>query len=354
MQTLKRKKILILILCAVLLLAMVPAGRTYAASSSSTKSQLNNVKKQKSDVYEKMNETAKKLESYDKQVAAMQKTINAKTKEYQSAVNQLAAMKQKVAKQEQVLGLRVRAMYKTGAVGYIDIILSSNSLSDLVSNVEMVKRIYTKDQDTLTEIQTQTKAVAAKEAAIKQEKQELEAKQASLKTAQAKIAASVKQLKKQYAGIVAQEKSLQAKLDAAAAKVKDVPNLYTGGVFQWPCRGTITTVFGYRRSWDPYSHNGHSGIDIGVPSGTPIHACADGVVVLSGGYGGYGYAVMISHGSGLQSLYGHNSSLLVRVGQHVKKGQVIARAGSTGFSTGPHCHFEVRKNGTAVNPMNYL
>lgn len=126
------------------------------------------------------------------------------------------------------------------------------------------------------------------------------------------------------------------------------------GKLGWPCHGTITCEFGVKRSWDKYGP--HSGMDIAVKTGTPIHAAAAGKVVVAArkAYQGYGRAVMIDHGNGLRTLYGHNSVVLVKVGQHVKRGQVIAKAGSTGFSSGPHCHFEVRKHGRAVNPRIFL
>lgn len=117
----------------------------------------------------------------------------------------------------------------------------------------------------------------------------------------------------------------------------------------WPAPGRVTSGFGMRGS------EFHKGIDIGAPTGTDIHAFADGKVVFSGwDNGGYGYLVIISHGNGIETYYGHNSKLLVKSGQSVSKGQHIAEAGSTGDSDGSHCHFEVRKNGTPVNPRNYL
>ncbi|KPU42236.1 murein hydrolase activator NlpD precursor [Oxobacter pfennigii] len=119
-------------------------------------------------------------------------------------------------------------------------------------------------------------------------------------------------------------------------------------ISMWPVRGTLTSLFGPR--WGTT----HKGIDIAAPTGTNVSAFLDGKVVHSGWEGGYGYLVIIDHGNGLRSYYGHNSKLLVSVGQQVSKGDIIAKVGSTGDSTGPHCHFEIRKNGTAVNPLNYL
>ena len=122
----------------------------------------------------------------------------------------------------------------------------------------------------------------------------------------------------------------------------------------WPVSGPITSPFGYRFHPIYGRKIFHSGIDIGVDEGTPVHAADSGVVVEADWIDGYGNAVIIDHGNGMSTLYGHNSELAVSAGQTVSKGQVIAYAGSTGNSTGPHVHFEVRVNGDPVNPLNYL
>lgn len=131
---------------------------------------------------------------------------------------------------------------------------------------------------------------------------------------------------------------------------------YSGGRLSWPVPGHygISSPFGYRIHPIFGTKKYHSGIDIPAPTGTPIVAAADGIVIEAQSKGGYGNAVIIAHPGGIATLYGHNSSLVVSAGQSVKRGQVIARAGSTGNSTGPHCHFEVRVGGGAVNPMSYL
>lgn len=122
----------------------------------------------------------------------------------------------------------------------------------------------------------------------------------------------------------------------------------------WPARGTVTSSFGWRVSPFGDGNELHPGIDIAYTMGAPVVATADGEVIVSGSAGGYGNLVQINHGNGISTLYGHNSQLAVKVGQTVKKGQVIAYAGSTGKSTGPHVHYEVRVNNTAVDPMKYL
>lgn len=131
--------------------------------------------------------------------------------------------------------------------------------------------------------------------------------------------------------------------------------IYRSGRLLWPTTSSIiTSYFGYRVHPIWGTTRFHSGIDIGAGYGKPIYAAADGVVIFAGWYYGYGYTVVIDHGSGITTLYAHCSSLNVYKGQYVTRGQVIARVGSTGNSTGPHLHFEVQINGQPVNPLNYL
>lgn len=132
------------------------------------------------------------------------------------------------------------------------------------------------------------------------------------------------------------------------------PTWMPTGSFRWPTSGRISSYFGGRKSPGGIGSTNHKGIDIAVPRGTPIYAADGGTVTYSGWMSGYGYLVQIDHGNGYVTRYGHNSSLTVSVGQHVYKGQQVARAGSTGNSTGNHCHFEVRYNGVAKNPLNFL
>ncbi len=132
------------------------------------------------------------------------------------------------------------------------------------------------------------------------------------------------------------------------------PTWFPTGSFRWPCSGSITSYFGYRNTGIRGASTYHLGIDIANSYGTAIYAADGGTVTYSGWQSGYGYLVIVDHGNGYQTYYGHNSSLIVSVGEHVYKGQQVARMGSTGISSGNHCHFGVKKNGTFVNPLNYL
>ena len=135
---------------------------------------------------------------------------------------------------------------------------------------------------------------------------------------------------------------------------RERPTWYPTGTFRWPISGRITSYFGGRSSPGGIGSTNHQGIDIAGSYGIPVYAADGGTVTYAGWMGGYGYLVQIDHGNGYVTRYGHNSSLTVSVGDHVYKGQQIARVGSTGNSTGNHCHFEVRYNGVARNPLNYL
>ena len=135
---------------------------------------------------------------------------------------------------------------------------------------------------------------------------------------------------------------------------KERPTWHPTGNFRWPTSGRITSYFGGRKSPGGIGSTNHKGIDIAGRYGTPIYAADGGTVTYSGWMGGYGYTIRIDHGNGKVTYYAHNSSLTASVGQHVHKGQQIAKMGSTGNSTGNHCHFEVRVNGVAKNPLNYL
>ena len=132
------------------------------------------------------------------------------------------------------------------------------------------------------------------------------------------------------------------------------PTWMPTGSFRWPTSGRISSYFGGRKSPGGIGSTNHKGIDIAVPRGTPIYAADGGTVTYSGWMSGYGYLVQIDHGNGYVTRYGHNSSLTVSVGQHVYKGQQVARAGSTGNSTGNHLHLELRVNGARTNPLNYV
>lgn len=302
--------------------------------------------------------------------------------------NEIVKMEAYLKTRQNVLNHRVRAIYMHGQLNYLEVILGANSFSDFANRVELLKRIIRSDYNLILEIQKQKAAIEAKKAQLEEDKRQLDALAAEAEKTQKEIAAKKAEQQKvldaaksNKAAAAQMEQDLNAQLasvrnliqqrlaaaEAARQATQQAAESDNGGgggsddnyvqgtgAMSWPCSGPITSPFGYRTHPIFGTTIFHAGIDIGVDYGTPIHAADSGVVVYSGWISGYGNAVIIDHGGGVSTLYGHNQSLAVSEGQSVSKGSVIAYAGSTGNSTGPHCHFEVDVNGSPVNPMGYL
>lgn len=318
-------------------------------------------------------------------IQTKQAEINAQIAQTQ---NEIVKMEAYLKTRQNVLNRRVRAIYMHGQLNYLEVILGANSFSDFANRVELLKRVIRSDYNLILEIQKQKAAIEAKKAQLEEDKRQLDALAAEAEKTRQEIAkkkaeqqkvldaaksnkaaaaqmeqdlnaqlASVRNLIQQR--LAAAEAARQAAQQQAASDDEggggsDDNYVQGTGAMGWPCSGPITSPFGYRTHPIFGTTIFHAGIDIGVDYGTPIHAADSGVVVYSGWISGYGNAVIIDHGGGISTLYGHNQSLAVSEGQSVSKGSVIAYAGSTGNSTGPHCHFEVDVNGSPVNPMGYL
>ena len=299
---------------------------------------------------------------------------------------QLAEAQKRLEGRESVFYKRVRDIYINGRLSYLDVVIGSKDFSDFANRLEVLKRIIDSDITLINEIKKERadieahkqkleadraklveleKSALAKQAEIEQKKAERNVVLQKAQNDRATAMQAIEELNASSAQVSAMLKERQAAGAAAAAAAAAAAQSSGGqgasdnwvqgtGQLGWPVSGEITSPYGYRVHpiWGTTIY--HSGIDIGVDEGTPVHAADGGVVVWSGWMGGYGYAVVIDHGNGLSTLYGHNSELAVDEGQSVAKGQVISYAGSTGNSTGPHVHFEVRVNGDPVDPMGYL
>lgn len=340
------------------------------------------------DVSAKLKQIQADLDAANARLQSIQKKqaeINAQIAQTQ---NEIVKMEAYLKTRQNVLNRRVRAIYMHGQLNYLEVILGANSFSDFANRVELLKRVIRSDYNLILEIQKQKAAIEAKKAQLEEDKRQLDALAAEAEKTRQEIAkkkaeqqkvldaaksnkaaaaqmeqdlnaqlASVRNLIQQR--LAAAEAARQAAQQQAASDDEggggsDDNYVQGTGAMGWPCSGPITSPFGYRTHPIFGTTIFHAGIDIGVDYGTPIHAADSGVVVYSGWISGYGNAVIIDHGGGISTLYGHNQSLAVSEGQSVSKGSVIAYAGSTGNSTGPHCHFEVDVNGSPVNPMGYL
>ncbi len=281
---------------------------------------------------------------------------------------------EKKEKQYEDLKARISFMYEFGDVGYTQVLFESEDISDFFKRVEYIntiikhdKEILTKYEETQKEIDAEIQVISEKKSQIetlqaqqKAKATELEAKQANKEKALAKINKDIEAqedviytLEKENAQIEAMIKEAQRKAAASGTKVA---NPYTGGQLGWPAPEYTRFSSDYKQRINPVTgkNQWHAGIDLATPYGSSIVAAEDGVVIGASYMSGYGNTVIIDHGNGLSTLYGHNSSLTVNVGDTVTKGQRIANAGSTGNSTGNHCHFEVRINGAHQDPKSYL
>jgi murein DD-endopeptidase MepM/ murein hydrolase activator NlpD len=278
---------------------------------------------------------------------------------------------------------RVRFLYMTDGPDVLSFIVGTSSFTDILDNLELLSRIGRQDKRIATEVraardgvaearrQTRTareeqarveavaasaaseqrgvvtRLVASRDALVTAERAKA-ATLASIEDDQAHIHSEIDDLEAQSAALAAEiQQAQQASSSSASPSTPPVAPIGTG-VLGWPVSGPVVSGFGMRGG------RMHEGIDITCSTGTPVRASGDGTVIWAGWRGGYGNAVAIDHGGGLSTLYAHNSALASSVGQSVVRGQVIAYAGSTGNSSGPHVHFEVRVNGTAVDPLGYL
>lgn len=361
-----KKKTIVCLLAAVL---MVTGGMWNVAFADDLDDQLAGVENQKEEVTNELTEVTKKVEEAQAEVEELQADIEVKEAEIAIAAGEIEDLKMDMSAREEGLNDRLRAMYKNGSVGYLDVLLGSNSISEFLNNVEMIQRIFRNDQDTLKFLEEQHDILEEKQHVLENEKAELDKqkakqaeKQEALETSKGELQAQLDAINAEADRISAEIKARQEALAQQQAQQQQqeqgnegTEGGYSGGALQWPCNSTIiTSEFGYRIHPLTGIWTGHTGIDIGCNMYEPIYAAESGTVTLAEWYGGYGNAVVIDHGNGLTTLYGHNEELYVSVGQKVSRGETIAGAGSTGWSTGPHLHFEVRVNGDYVDPMGYL
>ena len=272
------------------------------------------------------------------------------------------------------LNLRLVDIYKSNQPTAVDVVLQSKSFSDVMDQLDYLSTIASQDKSIALavaaakhQVTVQRKRTQTLRRGVKQETTVIDARvqqaailRGELLSSQSKLAGA--RAGKNRALVVTQSqvqdeinesRALEAASAALAAKLRDngggsPPVAGGNGTFQWPVSGPITSPFGMR--WGTL----HPGVDIGVPTGTPIHAAGSGTVIWCGWMSGYGNLVMIDHHNGLATLYGHQERVAVACGQDVTTGEVIGYSGCTGFCTGPHVHFEVRANGTPVDPLGYL
>lgn len=378
---------------------------SYAASSISsqknelnqkiqeTKDNLNEVNSQKEESQDKVNNLSSQIDSYESKINSLKSEIETKTNEVNELQKKLDELEAEREKNQSLLDERLVTLYESGEVKYLDMLLSSTDLTDFISSYYMIETLTAADKELIQNLENDKKEIADTQekvnnslGEIEKNKTELESVQQELSKAKNEEQTKVdklteqshdlendveeyeKKMKELDAKEKAQEAALQKKYEEAKKKAEQGnssgsnSNSGSSSGGSVSSKGFIRPVKTGKITAGMYYSSGkyHGAVDFGVSVGTPVYAAADGIVVTStwGGSDSYGYYIKIKHYNGLYTLYAHGSSLVAKVGQEVKQGQLIMYSGNTGNSTGPHLHFEVRVApggyNNRVNPLNYL
>ena len=360
-------------------------------------------------VAQEIQELSGKIDETNLELSEIQKELNELQNSIVANKEKLRLAEEKLFNRNDTFEGRLRVMYKRGPVGYIEVLLDSTDISDFLTRADMIKKVIDHDvnlletiknerdeiEATKKELEVQQINVAAVKRKVETKKSELVVANRAKETLLGQLEADRSKMEQEHDALNAEADALSAviakkqqeaaaaaaaaqaeaaKKQAASSKASnsgggggssssndEAPSYVDSGEISskgmtWPAPGNnrVSSPFGYRIHPIFGTRKMHTGIDISAPMGATIVAATDGTVQTAGGMGGYGNAVVIDHGGGIATLYAHNSQLLVSAGQKVTRGQVIAKAGSTGYSTGPHLHFEVRKNGTYINPLPWV
>ncbi len=307
---------------------------------------------------------------YDKQMEI--ETLQAQEKNLITYINaaekELEASNKRYNNQKDLLEKRLVAMYEIGEVSYLDLLLSSKNIMEFVSNYFLIEEIFKADNDLLETAESEkvynqklTESLDSKKTTLEKSRQTIEKNNISLENM-----ATIKNSRLQQ--LSQEEFEMQQKVEQYQKEIADIETeirllalaniseQYVGGAMAWPVPGytRITSPFGMRTHPITGVYKLHTGVDIGAPMGATFIAANDGIVTYAGWNNAYGNMVIVDHGGGITTLYGHGSEILVQVGQTVYQGTPVLKVGSTGYSTGPHAHFEVRINGEYVEPLDFI
>ncbi len=330
-----------------------------------TESQLKGVQQHKNSLLRELERLNNQLNEAQNQLNQVEKDIEDTRKELERVTKELEQAQKELDRRDDLYKQRLRTMYKNSGYGYLEVLFDSEGFSDFISRFYLVSKVAAYDISILEELKEYRNLVQDKKDEVKEKeirmlslkndllikKQETQAITASRNNALGSVKNQEKQLDNMLAELEKTSKQITQTILSLSGNGQ-----FVGGKFVWPAPGykRITSDFGWRVHPILKTRKYHTGIDIGVPWGKKIVAVGGGKVIYADTYGSYGKAVMIDHGGGIVTLYAHNSSIKVKVGTIVSAGTTIALAGSTGMSTGPHLHFEVRKNGEVIDPKPWL
>ena len=369
--------ILAFIICSFSILSSVYAENVteLQTKQEELQNQINTTNEELQVVQTELSNNLEQVAKLDEKIANSQKELdelNAKIEELQNQINEvtgkLEILEEQYENQKELLEKRLVEMYKAGDIQYLEVILSSKSISEFLSNYFLITELASYDTSFLERVEVQKNQIELQKKRLDKAKEESSTmKQNQIRTA--RILENTKTIRENYISKLSdQEKEIQKQLEEyntqynqlnaeiVSIALQGLDTKYIGGELAWPVPGytRISSKFGMRIHPIFHVNKLHTGLDIGAPLGANFVAANDGIVTKAGMTSGYGNMVMIDHGGGISTLYAHGSEILVQAGQVVKRGQAILKVGSTGFSTGPHAHFEVRINGEVTDPLPYV
>ncbi|MDY5053022.1 MAG: peptidoglycan DD-metalloendopeptidase family protein [Anaerovibrio sp.] len=362
---------------------LISLSVTGTALADDLEDQLADLQRQAEEQQAKTNEASAKVESVSERLRQIQEELRVATAEYKEVKGQLDSVEDKISDNTELLQKteadlkvknkklqqRVRDIYINGQISYVDVLFGAKDFADLMTRMDVLKRIIKHDYDLIMKVREEKATVENTRAQLEKDKAEAEVLVTDAQAKKAKVEDKESEQQVLLDQAIYDRDTSERMYEEIMAASQEVANMirrshmssagYSGapagaGGMIWPISGPITSEFGWRTHPIFGTARFHSGLDIGGDYGMPIYAAASGTVIYAGWISGYGNAVIIDHGGGVTTLYGHNDSLNVSEGENVAQGQVIAMCGSTGNSTGPHCHFEVRENGEPVSPYGYL
>lgn len=338
--------------------------------------QINNATGELEEVQDDLSENLQQVQKLDEKIETSQKELtelNTKITELQTSIDdveeKLKVAEERYNRQKEILEVRLVAMYETSDTQYLDVILSSRSISDFLSNYFLITELTKYDTELLEDMKEQKDKIESTKKRLDNTKEQYATiKQNQTKTA--KILENTKIVRENFITKLSdKEQEIQAKIDEyntrfaevnaeiLALTLQGIDSQYIGGELAWPIPGytRITSKYGMRTHPITGVYKLHTGVDVSAPAGANFVAANDGIVTKAEYNGAYGNMVIIDHGGGVSTLYAHGSEIMVEVGQTVKRGEtVVLKVGSTGYSTGPHAHFEVRLSGVTTDPLPYI
>lgn len=337
--------------------------------------QLNETNNRLQAVHEEMSKNMQELQELDGQIALSEQEINTINVQINDLINQISENEKKLAEVQKehdniqgLLDARLIAMYKAPKLQNLDILLNSKSITEFIGNYYAMKQLNEYDEKLLEKVKQQKSDIETTKKILEEKKKQVNTdKQTQQKKAQ--VLSNTKTMREYYISkLTKEELELQSQIDQYNSQVSEIEaeikllalnsisEDYIGGAMIWPIPGytQITSKYGMRVHPITGAYKLHTGMDVGAPTGASFVASANGIVTKATYNSAYGNMVIIDHGGGVQTLYAHGSEIIAQVGQIVSKGTEVLKVGSTGYSTGPHAHFEIRINGQTVNPQEYL